>query len=790
MTEQKEAPTVEDVPGSTSLTEDRENPSPDDSRMDSRQTEVKCIAPLKDVNDFPSVKRFLDRIGGDPHSLRNARVIEYVYKYARTIAKISFGKDGLVSAPEGFEPTPEEQNAISAEWDERRFPIQRTCLYTGRRSPPRDFAPWSNGTENEDYFIARNTRGDEILMVEQRIQNDDGSKLCIPWTYWSDGKWRALAPDVFPVFGLDRIKHAAKIIIHEGPKAAAHLTDLIKNRAGKDHPFGNELAGSTDGAVAHLGWPGGALNAGNVDWGSLKRLISGRRVIVALDNDIPGKNALRPISKALRCPLDALVFTDDYPEGHDLADTPPDDHFRLVDGEKIYCGPSFRDLLQSATWATYFEHTGRDGRPAIGVTQQFAEEWRYLSELGMYVNVRKPNVLYNKEHFNNLVRPVSDAADTANAVLQQPSVMIDGLTYAPGKPEGVINVNGRQMLNVWKPTRIRPMKGDPRPFIRFLFHLVPSRKERRVLQKWIATLIAKPEIRMAYAVMLKSEAQGVGKTTLCNILAELVGGQNASFPSQSSIFNSSYTHWIVNKRLIVVNELFDGSSGKANLNFLKDKITDPIVEVNVKYQPQFTSPNHAHFIINSNEDLPAFLTKGDRRWFIPRLTEITRSHGYWKRLHDWLNGDGHAIIHQWAIDHVIKYGFVSAGETAPTTTEKSKIIEKSLSDGARLLADLSEALVEAGIGDNPQRIAMRIDDLKDYIKSEIDDSRSTLGVRAINKGLSDAGLSVFSGDARPKIGGRKVAILLNFEPKAGESLSSSFAKHMKKPVDYFEEGPF
>jgi len=57
------------------------------------------------------------------------------------------------------------------------------------------------------------------------------------------------------------------------------------------------------------------------------------------------------------------------------------------------------------------------------------------------------------------------------------------------------------------------------------------KRDRIELMRWCATLIARPDIKMNYGVLLISETQGVGKSTLGEkILAPLIGKLNASFP--------------------------------------------------------------------------------------------------------------------------------------------------------------------------------------------------------------------------------------------------------------------
>jgi hypothetical protein len=65
----------------------------------------------------------------------------------------------------------------------------------------------------------------------------------------------------------------------------------------------------------------------------------------------------------------------------------------------------------------------------------------------------------------------------------------------------------------------------------------PVERQRLEVKRWIATLIARPAVKMRYGLLLVSETQGVGKTTLGHMLTEVIGRHNAcsGFPSSSGL---------------------------------------------------------------------------------------------------------------------------------------------------------------------------------------------------------------------------------------------------------------
>ena len=112
------------------------------------------------------------------------------------------------------------------------------------------------------------------------------------------------------------------------------------------------------------------------------------------------------------------------------------------------------------------------------------------------------------------------------------------MTYDPGEHSGMINRGGRRLVNCYRPPTIKMAKGEPKLFVEFMEHLVPDEGDRKKLLRWIATLIARPDIRMTYGVLLISTVQGVGKGTLGEaILTPLVGKWNVAVPNEQQLID-------------------------------------------------------------------------------------------------------------------------------------------------------------------------------------------------------------------------------------------------------------
>jgi phage/plasmid-associated DNA primase len=190
--------------------------------------------------------------------------------------------------------------------------------------------------------------------------------------------------------------------------------------------------------------------------------------------------------------------------------------------------------------------------------------------------------------------------------------IVHGIAYEPGRLPGIINLDGQLVLNTHVPPHIAPWKDDSGIWEQFLAHLFPDDEDRFQFCRWLATLVASPGVRMMYGVLLVSVTQGVGKSTLFDIVCSLVGLQNCSTPSASLIVNSDFNGWLARKRLVAVHEIYEGGSWKA-YNRLKSAITDELLLVNEKFTATYTVRNQAHFLLGPNSERALMIEQSDRR---------------------------------------------------------------------------------------------------------------------------------------------------------------------------------
>lgn len=727
---------------------------------------------VKTLNDIPSIAKYLARIGAEPRSLRTAVVRENHGAYWRDVAVIKFGD--TIRAPDPYKPTEQEASLIKAESDAADWPKIKTLGKT--YSLPDKL----KGIDPETIFEFRNEKGD-LVMLQQRIKLP-GDKAYVPWTFWDDNEWRSMEPEgKLPLWGIEQLAGNSTVFIHEGAKAARAIARLINPNTDEEkealasHPWGEELS-----AAAHVGWIGGALSPQRTDWSPLRRAGIKRAYIVS-DNDDPGLDAVPKIAYQLNIPTFHLQFTNEWPASFDLADDFPKTMFKKLGKSVHYVGPSFRSCIHPATWATD-QIPQAKGKPITILREEFKSLWAYVEQADAFVCKEMPEILRDEKTLNKMLASFSHSSNTAGLIVKAYRGRTVKLCYRPDNKGRTVTDRTTSAINLHTPTHIKVVKGDPKPWLDFLSYMFPDETERKGVERWCATLIAKPEVRMEYGMLLVSEAQGIGKTTLgATVLAPLVGDQNVGFPSEDDITNSPFNSWVCNKRLIIIGEIYSGHSWKA-YNKLKGYITDRDIQFNEKYMRPYRVENWVHIVACSNSRKALKMETSDRRWFYPTVTEKAWPMAKFGAFNEWLGSGGLQIIRHWAQN----YGsYVKVGERAPMTAAKVEMIKGSRSEQQQELADLCEAINQDNVA-----VALAMKDVTAWLRAKLG-NRLFDSDHDLRKAAFGEGFTVFN--KRIKVGSQMQYILISpalakdIEGKDEEAAMKKVRLAIKHPGELTQE---
>lgn len=638
----------------------------------------------------PALVGYLERIGAETLNFRRAMVKERSkgdnYYIERTLIKI--GSEGEIDCSrKEHQPTKEELEKIKAEFAAGEFKFPKSICATEAA-----YTRWlaQQTGDKSRFFGLWDRREGGYRMVQERVQLDSGEKIFVPWTLWSDNEWRRMEPEGALPFWKPKVKSGLRIMIHEGCKTARFMNELIADAERLEKfPWAAFVK-----RYEHWGMIGGALAPHRTDYDELRRERP-NEVIYCCDRDYPGESALQEIAKHWGLALKGIKYGKAFPYTWDMSDPFPKDLF-AKGGDGRYIGPMLEDLIHFATRATELQPTGEKGRPLVVLKRAFKEEWLHSVQPEVYIHKDWPNKIMTSTEFNSHVAPFSDVDDTARLVRKDGSSKSSLIKYDPSKASGIYGENGSYInTHVGTEDTIKLEKGDVSPFVEFMEHLIVNDTDRLELMRWCATLIARPDVKMSYGVLLISETQGIGKSTLGEkILAPLMGRDNVSMPSEEDICGTTFNYWCAHKRLAVINEIYAGHSAKA-YNKLKGIITDHTITVNKKFQAAYEIDNWVHIFACSNSMRALQLSFDDRRWLVPKVTEEKKEYAYWEKFNHWLLGEGGlGKIKHWAKEFLKKNEPVMPGVHAPWTETKGEIVEEGYSPGMQLVARFFDQLNE------------------------------------------------------------------------------------------------
>ncbi|MET4273310.1 MULTISPECIES: primase-helicase family protein [unclassified Bradyrhizobium] len=255
--------------------------------------------------------------------------------------------------------------------------------------------------------------------------------------------------------------------------------------------------------------------------------------------------------------------------------------------------------------------------------------------------------------------------------------LAERVEFMPGMPPLCLDDIGRSVLNIWQAPlwEARPSHDEPTPFIDLVRHLFDEDQQAiDHVMDFIAHLVQHPDERVNHAMLLTSEAKGIGKSTLGTIIRRLVGERNSGV-AQSKDLKSQFDGWLMGKLVVQVDEVYE--QGNTDLaNRLKPILTEPTVSANVKYGPQLVVKNFARLILFSNQTAPIDIEEGDRRYFVFDSKALPRDADYYDRLNAFIDSDeGMSAIYWWLKGRCLASFKPKAAP--PLTAHKTAAIEVS-----------------------------------------------------------------------------------------------------------------
>ena len=210
--------------------------------------------------------------------------------------------------------------------------------------------------------------------------------------------------------------------------------------------------------------------------------------------------------------------------------------------------------------------------------------------------------------------------------------------FIPGAREEIVKQNDVNWLNTYTAPDIIPVEGDASWMLDHILYLCDGDKTIAAqMLDWMAFTAQNPGVKINYAPLLISPAQGVGKDTLGIALARIVGYENAYFLDDGAIAEGRFD-FMKSTSLVIVPEIMCGERREV-ANKLKPLITQERIRINEKNVKPYRVDNQANFMMLSNYENAAFIEDEDRRYFVIICRQRPKSPEYFTEFYGKIWGE-------------------------------------------------------------------------------------------------------------------------------------------------------
>jgi hypothetical protein len=192
-------------------------------------------------------------------------------------------------------------------------------------------------------------------------------------------------------------------------------------------------------------------------------------------------------------------------------------------------------------------------------------------------------------------------------------------------PEGKLGRANEVLFNLWIGLARTPRKGRSLLMWRHLFDVVCARDANawRYLIHWMAHAVQHPGTAPGVVIVLRSDREGTGKSTVLEWLARMFGDHALMLSTPEDLLGDFNSH-LENKSLICLNEpAFPGDHQKAGK--LKSMITESTWLINAKFRQAHRVPNIAHIAITTNAGWAVPAGNHARRFLMPTCPSTARA---------------------------------------------------------------------------------------------------------------------------------------------------------------------
>lgn len=316
--------------------------------------------------------------------------------------------------------------------------------------------------------------------------------------------------------------------------------------------------------------------------------------------------------------------------------------------------------------------------------QQILAELRFNELEGKFVHLKKfdTNVLPNESVQSYLYKAGifnENLQQETKRSLEKKSFEAYSMTDKVQFNEIFLDKSGRKCLNTYQQKfKKTPTNGTCKHIVQHIRNICNNNEtDTHNLLMWIAKIVQNPFEKMPWCVIIRSANQGNGKSALGNIVRELFD-TSLTASIQDSELKSQYESWISGKIFVKCEELLSAipSQQQSTLGRIKTLISENRISVSQKYLSSRQEDVFARFYLTTNEKVPLYIEKNDRRFFCIDSDFPEQGKEYMRPLIEAASGKDTESL-QAFYNFLMEYDTEDIPYKAPFTEYKKTIIESS-----------------------------------------------------------------------------------------------------------------
>jgi len=269
-------------------------------------------------------------------------------------------------------------------------------------------------------------------------------------------------------------------------------------------------------------------------------------------------------------------------------------------------------------------------------------------------------------------------------------VTVMGTIFDPSNPARLVERDDDLFVNQFAPPSwgLGPYEEKHvEKFKQFIDYLIPAKAEREYYLDWLAAKVQDMGFRGA-AIVMVAQVQGVGRSTLCDMIATMLGSVNVrNEPFEKIVGEQQYNDWLEAPFVVTDETLNTGGLNSYKTYEKLKELIDPrprLMSINPKYGKQRRTMVHSSFMFLSNHSNALSITEDDRRFYVISNPHKPAPAKFFTELNDWVNemegGKPAWVTHvyRWLMERKIDMEILLAPPEA--TAAKKAMIEESRAD--------------------------------------------------------------------------------------------------------------